>query len=246
MAWQTTRPSLLERVRDPANEAAWAEFDRSYGELILRYCHRCGLQHSDAEDVRQIVLMSLASALRSFEYRPQRGRFRSYLGRVVRNAVTRHATRPDGRIPVLCMDETAADATDEPRDGQWEQEWVAHHLRQAMQTIRDCTKSLTKNIDDKAKIEETLRTIVRLEKAFMEAKSGTPEKAGKLEGKKLEKFMREYRTMNIAVLKTILDMEAAVVGRKLKKAKKLLNQVNAFKGKGHGKFQDGRGGRGGR
>ncbi len=50
MAWQTTRPSLLERVRDPANDAAWAEFDRSYGELILRYCHRCGLQHSDAED----------------------------------------------------------------------------------------------------------------------------------------------------------------------------------------------------
>ncbi len=139
MAWQTTRPSLLERVRDPANDAAWAEFDLRYGELILRYCHRCGLQHSDAEDVRQIVLMSLASALRSFEYRPQRGRFRSYLGRVVRNAVTRHATRPDGRMPVLCIDETAADGADEPPDERWEQEWVAHHLRRAMQTIRQTT-----------------------------------------------------------------------------------------------------------
>ncbi len=139
MAWQTTRPSLLERVRDPANDAAWAEFDLRYGELILRYCHRCGLQHSDAEDVRQIVLMSLASALRSFEYHPQRGRFRSYLGRVVRNAVTRHATRPDGRMPVLCIDETAADGADEPPDERWEQEWIAHHLRRAMQTIRRTT-----------------------------------------------------------------------------------------------------------
>ena len=71
MAWQTTHPSLLLRVSDPQDQTAWAEFDQRYGELILRYCHRCGLQHSDAEDVRQIVLVSLVSALRNFEYQPK-------------------------------------------------------------------------------------------------------------------------------------------------------------------------------
>ncbi len=137
MAWQTTHPSLLLRVSDPEDQTAWSEFDQRYGELILRYCHRCGLQHSDAEDVRQIVLVSLVSALRSFEYQPKRGRFRSYLGRVVRNAAFRYAKRPDSRLAILPMDGTTYDAADDdPPDERWEQEWVAHHLRRAMQTIR--------------------------------------------------------------------------------------------------------------
>lgn len=140
MAWQTTHPSLLLRVSDPEDQSAWREFDERYGELILRYCHRCGLQHSDAEDVRQIVLVSLVSALRSFEYQPKRGRFRSYLGRVVRNAAIRYATRPEGRRAALGMDGTTSDAADDDApDEQWEQEWVAHHLRRAMQTIRRTT-----------------------------------------------------------------------------------------------------------
>ncbi|MHC4990773.1 MAG: RNA polymerase sigma factor [Planctomycetota bacterium] len=136
MAWQTTQPSLLLRVRDPADYAAWCEFDRRYGELIVRYCHRLGLQSSDAEDVRQIVLMNLSRALRGFEYQPQRGRFRSYLGRVVRNAVTRYRTCPrTARRALQEEDGLDAPAADET-DGQWEQEWMHHHLRHAMQVIR--------------------------------------------------------------------------------------------------------------
>lgn len=132
---QTTHPSLLLRVRDPSDHAAWREFDERYGELIVRYCRSRGLQHPDAEDVRQVVLISLASALRRFEYAPARGRFRSYLGRAVRNAITRHARRPGA---ATCRLETpvADDASVEERDAMWEQEWVRHHLRVAMRTIR--------------------------------------------------------------------------------------------------------------
>jgi hypothetical protein len=37
----TTRISLLDRVRDPADQAAWRAFDIRYGELILTYCAGC-------------------------------------------------------------------------------------------------------------------------------------------------------------------------------------------------------------
>ncbi len=149
MTWQTTQPSLLRRVRDPADASAWSEFDQRYGELILRYGHRFGLQHSDAEDVRQIVLMNLVSAMRRFEYQPQRGRFRSYLGRVVRNAVTRFASCPDARMAALDVDGTTWDAADERPDEHWEQEWVAHHLRRAMQTIRRTSEPSRAQIFDR-------------------------------------------------------------------------------------------------
>ncbi|MHC5113908.1 MAG: sigma-70 family RNA polymerase sigma factor [Planctomycetota bacterium] len=135
MRWRTTQPSLLSRVRDPDDHAAWSEFDDRYGELIVRFCRIRGLQQSDAEDIRQVVLMSLSSALRGFQYSPARGRFRSYLGRVVRNAISRHFGRPG--VPLCALDTNGGLEPGEPDDdGQWEQEWVHHHLRRAMVTIR--------------------------------------------------------------------------------------------------------------
>lgn len=134
---ELTQPSLLSRVRDPANHAAWQEFDQRYKELILRYCRARGLQSADADDVRQLVMMSLANSLRKFEYNPARGRFRSYLGRIVRNAVIQYRSRQD---PAAGLNSTLlavrpAEGDEEP-DEVWEREWVNHHYRLAMQTIR--------------------------------------------------------------------------------------------------------------
>jgi len=132
-----TRISLLSRVRDGSDGAAWAEFEARYRELVLRYALARGVQHADAEDVGQIVMMSLATALRNFSYSPQRGRFRDYLGRVVRNAVARHRSRPNPAVAGLI----SIDAADEPEDDVssdrlWEQEWVDHHYRLALRTVR--------------------------------------------------------------------------------------------------------------
>ena len=138
MSSETTQPSLLSRVRDPADDSAWREFDAKYRELILRYCRARGLQTSDAEDVRQIAMANLAKSLRSFEYTPARGRFRGYLGQVVRSAISRHFRRPDAQAQAL---DTNVLVTIEAGDaGQadevWEREWVRHHYRLAMQSVR--------------------------------------------------------------------------------------------------------------
>jgi RNA polymerase sigma-70 factor (ECF subfamily) len=138
MGSETTQPSLLSRVRNPADDSAWREFDAKYRELILRYCRARGLQTSDAEDVRQIAMANLARSLRSFEYEPARGRFRAYLGQVVRSAVSRYFRRPeqqpgalDTNVLVTAKAEDAGQA-----DEVWEREWVRHHYRLAMQTVR--------------------------------------------------------------------------------------------------------------
>jgi len=133
-----TRISLLSRVRNPSDQSAWVEFEARYRELILRYALACGLQHSDAEDVRQIVMMSLATALRNFSYSPERGRFRHYLGRAVRNAVARMKARPNhGAIVLDSYVGTTFEADDDVGiDSAWEQEWVDHHYRLALRTLR--------------------------------------------------------------------------------------------------------------
>lgn len=139
MGSETTQPSLLSRVRDPADDASWREFDAKYRELILRYCRARGLQTSDAEDVRQIAMANLAKSLRSFEYKPARGRFRGYLGQVVRSAISRCFKRPNPQARALDTNILAAVEADDggQTDEVWEREWVRHHYRQAMLTVRN-------------------------------------------------------------------------------------------------------------
>lgn len=137
MNHETTQPSLLLRVRDPSDQLAWREFEAKYGELVLRYCRRRGLQPADCEDVRQLVWLHLAKGLRSFEYDPNRGRFRSYLGQVVRSAISRLFARPDHANRALDTSVRAvADAGRDAEDAQWEQEWIDHHYRLAMVAVR--------------------------------------------------------------------------------------------------------------
>jgi RNA polymerase sigma-70 factor (ECF subfamily) len=138
MGSETTSPSLLRRVRDPADRAAWREFDTKYGELIVRYCRGRGLQHADADDIRQMVMARLAKALRGFRYSPQRGRFRAYLGRIVRNEMIRAGSRPNVARTRVDTDEAADQAAAPPdtADELWERQWVHHHLRLAMRHLR--------------------------------------------------------------------------------------------------------------
>ncbi len=138
MAQGSTHPSLLSRVRDPADSGAWREFELQYGPLMLGYCRRLGLQLTDAEDVRQVVLSDLSKTLPRFQFQPRRGKFRTYLGRAVKNAVAKHLSRHDRADRGL--DSTVLASTpgkeDAGIDEKWEQEWVLHHYRLAMQMMR--------------------------------------------------------------------------------------------------------------
>jgi RNA polymerase sigma-70 factor (ECF subfamily) len=128
MTPETTRPSLLSRVRDVSDDAAWREFDERYRELIFRYCRRCELSAADAEDIRQIVMVRLMRILPGFRYDPARGRFHDYLYRVTRTAIADFRDCPDARNRAVLADglaEERAAAKDVEVDPAWEQEWQA-------------------------------------------------------------------------------------------------------------------------
>ncbi len=158
-----TQPSLLSRVRDGSDQAAWREFEAKYRELLLRYCRARGLQQSDAEDVRQLVMMNLAKFLRNFDYSPEKGRFRSYLGRVVKNSISRHFARPnpaDRALDTAVM-ATVPDEGPDEKDDLWEQEWINHHYRLAMRTIHDTFDKRSVAVFDRLVEGESVETVAQ-------------------------------------------------------------------------------------
>jgi hypothetical protein len=80
-----TRPSLLQRLRDPEDVDAWSNFVSLYTPLIFGFCRGRGLTEEDAADVTQETLRAVAGSIGRFDYDPRRSSFRNWLFTVVRS-----------------------------------------------------------------------------------------------------------------------------------------------------------------
>jgi RNA polymerase sigma-70 factor (ECF subfamily) len=93
----TTSPTLLDRLRQPDDRAAWERFAALYTPVLERWARRQGLHEADAADLVQEVLLKLIRVLPTYERRTGRT-FRGWLGTVTANACRdfrrRRATRP--------------------------------------------------------------------------------------------------------------------------------------------------------
>lgn len=131
----TTHVSLLARLGG-SDGAAWDEFYQRYGMLIRAVARRQGLQPADCDDIVQEVVMSLAQAMPTFRYDPQRGKFRAYLKTVVLRAIIRRARRRRGDKGLADLGDQVQQALADPQvESTWEEEWRRYHLRQAMRRI---------------------------------------------------------------------------------------------------------------
>jgi RNA polymerase sigma-70 factor (ECF subfamily) len=89
-----TRASLLVRLRDSRDEAAWTQFLELYAPLVYGYARKAGLQDADAEDLAQGVFVAVAGAVGRLKYDPRRGSFRNWLFTIVRHKLSHwHAAR---------------------------------------------------------------------------------------------------------------------------------------------------------
>ena len=98
-----TRSSLIARLADVGDNDAWREFVSLYEPFIYRQARRYGLQHADARELVQEVLIAVCRAVSRFTVDRKRGRFRTWLYAVGRNVSVRHLQR------IRAMDRASGD-----------------------------------------------------------------------------------------------------------------------------------------
>lgn len=138
----TTRASLILRIRDVEDRTAWAEFDAIYRPMLYRFGKTAGLDDADAEDVVQHCMTSICDHIHSFDYDPQRGRFKSWLRTLVNNR-TRNLFRAKKAIQAETKDfQRPQDREPLPED-VFEKLWMEAHLRHALEIIKEETETDT-------------------------------------------------------------------------------------------------------
>ena len=80
---ETTRHSLLQRVRRSPQDDSWKEFVGIYSPFIRGYLCRMGLPDEDVDDIQQEVLHILVKELPRFDHNGRPGAFRAWLRNVV-------------------------------------------------------------------------------------------------------------------------------------------------------------------
>jgi RNA polymerase sigma-70 factor (ECF subfamily) len=138
----STRHSLVLRLRDARDEAAWAEFVEIYEPLVYRLARHKGLQDADARDLCQEVFRAVASAIERWDPDPAKGRFRAWLFRIARNllvnflASERRHVRGSGSTSVQEMLE-AQPAANTQAEAEFRAEFQRRAFRWAAEQVQN-------------------------------------------------------------------------------------------------------------
>jgi RNA polymerase sigma-70 factor (ECF subfamily) len=145
--WPATRGSLLVRLRDARDHAAWTEFIDLYTPLVYGYLRKQHLQDADAADLTQEVLGVVAGAVGRLEYDPRRGAFHNWLFTIVRRKLWQWRVRQTNQAhgsgdPAVhhLLEECPAPGV---LEAQWEDEWQQRVFAWACAEVRPQVSSTT-------------------------------------------------------------------------------------------------------
>jgi RNA polymerase sigma factor (sigma-70 family) len=138
-----TSPSLLLRIRDPKDGESWQTFQEIYAPIIQAYCRRKGIQAADTDDVVQEVLMSVAKSIRNFEYSPEKGQFRAWMGTITANKLKSYLSKRSNRPSPELSSGIIADLAGPDADSEWVEVFSRHIFLSACTRVRASLEPVT-------------------------------------------------------------------------------------------------------
>jgi RNA polymerase sigma factor (sigma-70 family) len=128
-----TRASLLERLKATSADESWSQFFKLYWKLIYNTASRYGLSDCEAQEVVQETMLTVSKKIPSFDYDPNKGRFKGWLMALTRSRILEQLRT---RKAMLSM-ENAGEVLDSFSFQElWEQEWKDNLVNVAIERVR--------------------------------------------------------------------------------------------------------------
>ena len=131
-----TRPTLLQRVAGGTDQKSWSEFVALYEPLLRAFARKKGMRPHDGEDVVQVIFVSLLRKLPAYDR--SRGRFRTWLWQIARNAVVDY-WRKEKSLATAEDQKKAMPVEGPDEEDEWNREHRRRILEFAMEQVREQT-----------------------------------------------------------------------------------------------------------
>lgn len=141
-----TRQSLLARMKSWDDQVSWQDFFNTYWRLIYGVAVQSGLTTTEAEEVLQETVLSVAKKMGDFKNDPAFGSFKSWLLLITRRRIAdqfRKRPRLFASLTPRSDDTTGTDAMErvpDPAslnlDAVWERQWEKNLLEVAMENVK--------------------------------------------------------------------------------------------------------------
>ena len=145
-----TRYSLLSRLQNWDDQESWKDFFDTYWRLIYAIALKSGLTESEAQDVVQETIISVAKDIHKFKRDRALGSFKGWLRNVTRWRIadqlrkrTRHARGGNSENEEERRAVDAAQVPDPAGDeleSVWEADWQANLLEAAIEKVKRSVK----------------------------------------------------------------------------------------------------------
>jgi RNA polymerase sigma factor (sigma-70 family) len=136
-----TRPSIFVRINAPEDkpkQLAWQTFHERYAPIIAGFARNLGARFQDVDDIIQEVMLGFFKVSPTYQYDPQKGRFRGYLKVCTLNAIRACASKSAhlATIPLERLNPESP-AIDENWDAEWERHLLDLAMAEARRDYRD-------------------------------------------------------------------------------------------------------------
>jgi RNA polymerase sigma factor (sigma-70 family) len=141
-----TRSSLLDRLRDWEDQASWREFFDLYWKFIYSVAIKSGLTDSEAEDVVQETVLSVAKKMPEFVYDSAKCSFKGWLMHVTRLRIMDQLRRRQPAFNQPPADnresrqtptvERVPDPASIEPDATWDEEWERNLIDAALERVK--------------------------------------------------------------------------------------------------------------
>ena len=141
-----TRTTLIQRLKDWQDQSSWQDFFDTYWKLIYGVARKGGLTETEAQDVVQETMISVARQMPTFKYDRSIGSFKAWLlnttrWRIIdqlrkRGPATARRSASDEVTPRTPTMEELVDPVSRRLDELWDAEWEKNLLAAAIAKVK--------------------------------------------------------------------------------------------------------------